>query len=505
MYSHFRSLIAILAITIFAQGAFAHTYLSAVYLNNQLLAENDCMRKHPTTTYDSPISSLTSPDMSCGFLPAAQPGANRMCPITAGSSIGLQWHHSSNSPSDDIVDPSHVGPVIFYLGKINTDLSKVSWFKIYEDGFANGKWAVNRLIANKGRVDITIPSDIAAGNYLLRGEVLALHNGYELNGVQPYVGCVELAVSGGGSANPAGVLIPGAYKPTDPGMLFNVYQSFTSYPIPGPAIYKSGPAPQNPATNPPVATQKPSTPVTPVTSAPVTAAPATAAPVTAAPKPAGTPAPSKPAAGGIQVQMHAGSSSYWVGVTVLGGSETTVKVEVMDSGSLSGYTALVDQSYAFVFGAGKPLVLPLSLRLTSSNGKQIVLTNVFSSFSSSALVNSGVNYGSNAEVTPKPSTPTTPTTPASTGNAQFTIHSGANPWWFALNVNGVSGATVSVKDSTSSTFAEMKNEGWAYTYSANGKQIVAPLVVRITANGKTVDTTLATISPSQVVTANGQL
>ena len=42
-------------------------------------------------------------------------------------------------------------------------------FKIAEDGLdSSGKWGVDRLIANKGKATVTIPSCLPAGNYLLR-------------------------------------------------------------------------------------------------------------------------------------------------------------------------------------------------------------------------------------------------------------------------------------------------------------------------------------------------
>jgi cellulase len=58
--------------------------------------------------------------------------------------------------------------------------------------------------------------------------------------VQPYVGCVQLTISGSGSANPAGVAFPGAYTNQDAGMIFDLYSAYTTYTIPGPAVYKSG-------------------------------------------------------------------------------------------------------------------------------------------------------------------------------------------------------------------------------------------------------------------------
>jgi hypothetical protein len=66
---------------------------------------------------------------------------------------------------------------------------------------------------------------------------------------------------------PAGVAIPGAYKETDPGIVFNLYGTFTSYTIPGPAVWNAAaggstgtsPPPSN-STNAPAA----SSPAAPV-------------------------------------------------------------------------------------------------------------------------------------------------------------------------------------------------------------------------------------------------
>lgn len=45
--------------------------------------------------------------------------------------------------------------------------------------------------------------------------------------------CAQLQITGGGSANPATVSFPGAYKGTDPGIKINIYQTLQNYTIPG--------------------------------------------------------------------------------------------------------------------------------------------------------------------------------------------------------------------------------------------------------------------------------
>jgi hypothetical protein len=88
------------------------------------------------------------------------------------------------------------------------------------------------------------------------------------------MGCFQLTVSGSGSASPATVSFPGAYKATDPGILINIHSSspsftliFTAhlcaatlsgYTIPGPAVYGGGGSSSpKPSTSP--ATTAPST------------------------------------------------------------------------------------------------------------------------------------------------------------------------------------------------------------------------------------------------------
>lgn len=60
-------------------------------------------------------------------------------------------------------------------------------------------------------------------------------------GAQFYISCYQLRVTGGGSANPSGVSFPGAYSPTDPGILFNLYNNPTSYTVPGPPVRSPNP------------------------------------------------------------------------------------------------------------------------------------------------------------------------------------------------------------------------------------------------------------------------
>lgn len=85
---------------------------------------------------------------------------------------------------------------------------------------------------------VDIPSCLASGEYLLRVEHLGLHSASSAGGAQFYVACAQIDVSGGGSFTaPTSSLVsfPGAYSPSDPGILFQLYWPIpTSYVNPGP-------------------------------------------------------------------------------------------------------------------------------------------------------------------------------------------------------------------------------------------------------------------------------
>jgi hypothetical protein len=98
---------------------------------------------------------------------------------------------------------------------------------------------VDRLIANQGKQTITIPACIAPGQYLLRGELIALHAASSQGGAQFYMECAQINITGASaSKTPATVSFPGAYKATDPGILFNLYSGSKTYTSPGPSVFK---------------------------------------------------------------------------------------------------------------------------------------------------------------------------------------------------------------------------------------------------------------------------
>ncbi|KAJ1769391.1 hypothetical protein IW140_002304 [Coemansia sp. RSA 1813] len=220
----------------------AHTFLWGVTTNGVTHGMTECVRPYISNSLRTfPVTSVSSTDLTCRTS-SMDASATEKCPIAAGSVISLQWSHHDNDFTSPI-SQSHTGPVIVYMAPLESNGAGNVWFKIYEEGWdsSSKQWSTDKLIANNGKRDVTIPSDIKAGDYLLRSEIIALHNARTVGGAQFYPNCVQLTVTGGGSNVPSGVAIPGTYGDHDPGILYSRSSSDNSdYVIPGPPVYESG-------------------------------------------------------------------------------------------------------------------------------------------------------------------------------------------------------------------------------------------------------------------------
>jgi AA9 family protein len=197
--------------------------------------------------------------------------------VAAGGEIFLQW---------DTWPTSHKGPVIDYLAPCGEDCSTVDkasleFFKIQEVGIVsgsgnNGVWASDQLIENGNGWVVKVPETLAAGNYVLRHEIIAHHASGQANGAQNYPQCINIQVTGGGSDLPSGTVATSLYKADDEGILFDIYSAGSTYPMPGPAA----PEIASVAVQRRVTADSEGTPVTGGGSAPAPAPPSTTAPTT---------------------------------------------------------------------------------------------------------------------------------------------------------------------------------------------------------------------------------
>lgn len=114
-------------------------------------------------------------DLQCnGYQGSGSAPAPLSATVAAGSTISLHW---TTWPD------SHHGPVITYLAKCPSSCTNYSpgnaavWFKVAEAGKASdGTWASDAFITNQAYT-FKVPSSLAAGNYIVRHELIALHSG----------------------------------------------------------------------------------------------------------------------------------------------------------------------------------------------------------------------------------------------------------------------------------------------------------------------------------------
>ncbi|KAG9081850.1 hypothetical protein FRC07_014398, partial [Ceratobasidium sp. 392] len=200
----------------------AHTTVYGVWLNGVFQGDgrNNYIRSPPN---NNPVKDINSSAMSCNVNNRA---VSKYLSVKSGDTLTFEWYH--NSRNDDIIDKSHKGPVQVYIAPASSNGSGNVWVKLFSAKGSGSNWAVNQVIATHGQHSVKIPN-IAAGQYLLRAEMIALHEAdvsYQSNparGAQHYMSCVQIAVTSSGSVLPSGVAFPGAYTYSTPGIVYNVY------------------------------------------------------------------------------------------------------------------------------------------------------------------------------------------------------------------------------------------------------------------------------------------
>ncbi|PBK88948.1 hypothetical protein ARMGADRAFT_346887 [Armillaria gallica] len=206
-----------------------------------------------------PIKGATNADLTCG--PGAL-AADKVADANPGSSISFLWTGASGSPW-----PHNVGPMLTYLTNCGDQScadynpNGTEWFKIEEAGrTADGTWAQAALL-NGVPAQVTLPSNLAAGNYIIRHEIIALQGAQAEGGAEFYASCTQLKVGGSGTGTPPSsdlVQLPGAYSDTDPGILVDVYSNTkASYTFPGPPVVDLGGSDSSPSDSAPASSAAP--------------------------------------------------------------------------------------------------------------------------------------------------------------------------------------------------------------------------------------------------------
>ncbi|EPE04001.1 glycoside hydrolase family 61 protein [Ophiostoma piceae UAMH 11346] len=191
----------------------------------------------------NPVLSASDAKLRCNGGTSAQLSA----PVQPGDSISATWSQWTHSQ----------GPILVWMYKCAGDFascdgSDAGWFKIDEAGFhGDGKtvflntetpsgWDIAKLVGGNKNWSSTIPQGLAPGNYLVRHELIALH---QANNPQFYAECAQLTVGGSGTAVPDAsykAAIPGYCKQSDSNIKVDIdnHSIPQTYVIPGPPVFK---------------------------------------------------------------------------------------------------------------------------------------------------------------------------------------------------------------------------------------------------------------------------
>ncbi|KAJ3119219.1 hypothetical protein HK098_005677 [Nowakowskiella sp. JEL0407] len=296
-----------LSVLAWFSAANAHTLLWGVDNAGIKTGLRNIRTNNPGDYQGDPIMSVYSSEMRCN-----KAGGTPVTPRTVnpGQTFFFRFVNGQTDGSGpEILDPSHVGPCLVYAAP---GPAATEWVKLFHEGIGKkgdvSSWCTRKLIRNGG-FQFTLPSNMPAGRWVLRIELIALHNAFEENSAQMYVRCMDINVTGSntGVASPI-VHFPGAYSGTEPGIKYDLYgddgnvQAFRDYIIPGGPVggFKSTgsappPSPLVPSPSPspkavsPVASPKISPVASPKVSPAVSPVPSPAAiSIASAPKPTAT-------------------------------------------------------------------------------------------------------------------------------------------------------------------------------------------------------------------------
>ncbi|KAG2111828.1 glycoside hydrolase family 61 protein [Suillus clintonianus] len=224
----------------------AHGFVQQVTIDGTVYKGNNLNVGTPAASIirlvstNSPVKGSTNPATNCGQ--DAQ-FASLVGNANPGSQIEVLWVGGTDGSSNW---PHNTGPLMHYMAKCDGSCStynstNAEWFKISELGLeADGSTWYQANLESRAPVNVTIPSTLAPGNYLLRSEIISLQLAMSQGGAEFYPACIQLQIGGDQTQGPTSseeCTFPGCYSDTDPGILTpNIYNPPIQYTFPGPPV-----------------------------------------------------------------------------------------------------------------------------------------------------------------------------------------------------------------------------------------------------------------------------
>jgi cellulase len=159
---------------------------------------NAPVRRYPSP---DPINGVDNPAILCR-------GDNKpvatSAMVNAGDTMTVFWSgygggmwEGDEYPGPANMAHNHLGPILTYMASCagpcsSFDATGKVWYKIDESKTWDGpnlKWATQTLRENGSRYSFRLPPDLKAGEYMLRHEIIALHNARTPGGAQVCLFC----------------------------------------------------------------------------------------------------------------------------------------------------------------------------------------------------------------------------------------------------------------------------------------------------------------------------
>ena len=123
----------------------------------------------------------------------------RVCSVNQSSTLTFTFRTWADGSQPGSIDPSHKGPCAVFMKSVSSPLNSTAvgdgWFKIFDSTYdpTTNQWCTETLITNNGLLSVTVPSDLTGGYYIVRSELLALHQADKMPpNPQFYVGCAQI-------------------------------------------------------------------------------------------------------------------------------------------------------------------------------------------------------------------------------------------------------------------------------------------------------------------------
>ncbi|EIM92983.1 uncharacterized protein STEHIDRAFT_47129 [Stereum hirsutum FP-91666 SS1] len=219
----------------------AHGYVGQVTIDGTVYngnAPGETANASPIRQISSngPVKGASNPDLNCGL--DAQL-ASEVADANSGSTVVFQW---TDGPDNW---PHEVGPLMTYMAMCEDttcdqyNSTNAAWFKIDQVGLKSddSTWYQAEIMQGKS-FSVSLPDNLAPGDYLIRHEIIALHLADSEGGAEFYPSCTQVRIGGSGTGTPdSTVAFPGAYNDDDPGIYDpTIFNGNQIYIFPGPDI-----------------------------------------------------------------------------------------------------------------------------------------------------------------------------------------------------------------------------------------------------------------------------